>query len=95
MHIEPALEILEISVKSFKLIDKLCVVGNPNSITDIGVGLYLLYSTAKGASMNVRINAYDLNANHKKTFINKLEKLDKLTEELFIKTKIKIEKILK
>ena len=92
---EVPLEILEISVNSFKLIDKLCDVGNPNSITDIGVGLYLLYSTAKGASMNVRINAYDLNANHKKTFINKLEKLDKLTEELFIKTKIKIEKILK
>ena len=92
---EVPLEILEISVNSFKLIDKLCDVGNPNSITDIGVGLYLLYSTAKGASMNVRINAYDLNANHKKTFIKKLEKLDKLTEELFIKTKIKIEKILK
>ena len=92
---EVPLEILEISVNSFKLIDKLCDVGNPNSITDIGVGLYLLYSTAKGASMNVRINAYDLNANHKKTFINKLEKLDKLTEELFIKSKIKIEKILK
>ena len=57
---EVPLEILEISVNSFKLIDKLCDVGNPNSVTDIGVGLYLLYSTAKGASMNVRINAYDL-----------------------------------
>ena len=66
---EVPLEILEISVNSFKLIDKLCDVGNPNSITDIGVGLYLLYSTAKGASMNVRINAYDLNVIIKKLLL--------------------------
>ena len=72
---EVPLEILEISVNSFKLIDKLCDVGNPNSITDIGVGLYLLYSTARGASMNVRINANDLNANHKKTFIKNWKNL--------------------
>ena len=89
------MEILEISVNSFKLIDKLCDIGNPNSITDIGVGLYLLYSTSRGASMNVKINAYNLTDNHKKSFIKKLQKLDKLADEQFIKTKIKIEKILK
>ena len=92
---EVPLEILEISVNSFKLIDKLCDIGNPNSITDIGVGLYLLYSTSRGASMNVKINAYNLTDNHKKSFIKKLQKLDKLADEQFIKTKIKIEKILK
>ena len=79
------LDILELSIECLKSIIKLSKIGNPNSITDVGVALYLLYAAAKGASMNVIINANDLQNNKKKKFLNEIEYYNKQADDLFNK----------
>ena len=79
------LDILELSIECLKNIIKLSKIGNPNSITDVGVALYLLYAAAKGASMNVIINANDLQNNKKKKFLNEIEYYNKQADDLFNK----------
>ena len=50
-------KVMETSYESMEIMKVMANIGNPNSITDVGVALYLLYAAAKGASMNVIINA--------------------------------------
>ena len=84
---EIPLEILSLSIKCLNEIVRLSEIGNPNSITDVGVALYLIYSSAKGASMNVIINANDLPENKKNKYINKIDVHNKEAEVLFTKIK--------
>tara|TARA_B100000579_G_scaffold336006_1_gene286798 strand:- start:1044 stop:2714 length:1671 start_codon:yes stop_codon:yes gene_type:complete len=84
---EVPLEILSLSIKCLNRIIRLSEIGNPNSITDVGVALYLIYSAAKGASMNVIINANDLPNNKKAKYINKIDRYNKEAESLFKKIK--------
>ena len=90
-----SLEILELSIKCLENIIKLSKIGNPNSITDVGVALYLLYAAAKGASMNVIINANDLQENKKNKFIDQIEYYNKQADDLFNKINIIIDSHLK
>ena len=52
--------IMERSFEAFEVIEAMVEKGNPNSVTDAAVGALAVRSAVKGAFMNVRINASDL-----------------------------------
>jgi glutamate formiminotransferase/formiminotetrahydrofolate cyclodeaminase len=52
--------VMETAFSGFELIRQMVEKGNPNSITDAGVGALALRSCIKGAFLNVRINASGL-----------------------------------
>lgn len=83
------LKVIKTSMKALELLNEMVVIGNPNSITDAGVGALCIAAAAEGAGMNVRINAKGLK--------NK-EMAVQLTQEaieLIKETKSKVEEIVK
>ena len=52
--------IMETAYQAFELIEAMVEKGNPNSVTDAGVGALAIRSAVKGAFLNVRINSADL-----------------------------------
>jgi len=62
-------KIMEIAFSGFGLIREMVEKGNPNSITDAGVGALALRSCIKGAFLNVKINASGLKD---KDFVNSI-----------------------
>lgn len=91
------LRVMETAFSGFELINEMVEKGNPNSITDAGVGAMALRSCIKGAFLNVKINASGL---HDKGFVNSiiakgedLESKAEAAEQVILKlinTKIKI-----
>jgi glutamate formiminotransferase / formiminotetrahydrofolate cyclodeaminase len=55
------LNVMEIAYSGFELISEMIEKGNPNSLSDAGVGALALRSCIKGAFLNVKINASELN----------------------------------
>lgn len=51
---------MEAATKSFDLIQAMAETGNPNSVSDAGVGALCARAAVKGAYLNVKINAQDL-----------------------------------
>lgn len=51
---------MELSFKSFDLAKSMAEIGNPNSVSDAGVGALCARAAVKGAYLNVVINAQDL-----------------------------------
>jgi glutamate formiminotransferase/formiminotetrahydrofolate cyclodeaminase len=47
-------------LESFSLIRQMVDTGNPNSITDAGVGALCARAAVLGAALNVKVNAVDL-----------------------------------
>ena len=87
--IEVPFQVMKLSYDSMEVIKAMAEVGNPNSVSDAGVGALCARSAVMGAFMNVRINAsgYD-----DKGFVD-----DVLAKgrEVEIKAKDKEEEILK
>ncbi|MGD0756861.1 MAG: glutamate formimidoyltransferase [Bacteroidales bacterium] len=91
------LKVMETAFAGFELISEMVEKGNPNSISDAGVGALALGSCIKGAYLNVKINASGLND---KDFVTNvvargedLESKAEAAEEAILKTinsKIKI-----
>ena len=54
------LKVMETAFSGFELIREMIETGNPNSISDAGVGALALRSCIKGAFLNVKINASGL-----------------------------------
>ena len=81
------MEILELSLKSLKMVYDLVSIANVNSISDLGVSLYMLYASAKGASMNVIINAKELSSDIKSVYLDRISFHDKELEHIFTKIK--------
>src|SRR5450759_4600727 len=54
------LKVMETAYSGFELINEMVEKGNPNSITDAGVGALAIRSCIKGAFLNVKINASGL-----------------------------------
>jgi glutamate formiminotransferase/formiminotetrahydrofolate cyclodeaminase len=82
--------VMETAFSGFELIRAMVETGNPDSITDAGVGALALRSCIKGASLNVKVNASGL---EDKTFtaeiITKAQVLERKAveeEEAIIKT---------
>jgi glutamate formiminotransferase/formiminotetrahydrofolate cyclodeaminase len=65
-------------------------IGNPNSVSDAGVGALCARSAVMGAFMNVRINASGFND---KTFVNDILAKGKEIEQKTIATEAAILKI--
>lgn len=57
LAIEVPFKVIESCNKSLSVIEAMINTGNPNSITDAGVGALCVLTAAKGAFMNVKINA--------------------------------------
>ncbi|WP_027003165.1 glutamate formimidoyltransferase [Hugenholtzia roseola] len=55
--IEVPLEIIRTAVSAFPLIKAMAASGNPNSVSDAGVGALALRAAVRGAYLNVQINA--------------------------------------
>ena len=58
--IEVPFRTMKVSYEVFDLIEAMVKEGNPNSVSDAGVGALALRAAIQGAYMNVRINAKDL-----------------------------------
>jgi len=49
--------VVEISFKSMEVMKAMAEIGNPNSVTDAGVGALCARTAVRGALLNVKINA--------------------------------------
>ena len=58
--IEVPLKVMRKSYESFEIIKAMVLEGNPNSVTDAGVGALCARTAVKGAFLNVKINASGL-----------------------------------
>ena len=76
-------KVMEVAYKALDVIKAMAEIGNPNSVSDAGVGALAIRSCVKGAYLNVKINSGDL---EDKTFIQtvskKAQEIDRKTEEL-------------
>ncbi|RMG76865.1 MAG: glutamate formimidoyltransferase [Bacteroidetes bacterium] len=52
-------QVMETAYQSMEVIEKMAEIGNPNSITDAGVGALCARTAVMGAFMNVKINTAD------------------------------------
>ena len=53
-------KVMQLALQSMAIIKEMAVHGNPNSVSDAGVGAYCALAAVKGAYLNVCINAKDL-----------------------------------
>ena len=93
--IEVPLEIMKTSFDSMTIIKKMAKIGNPNSVSDAGVGALCARSAVIGGYLNVKINCKDIS--DKKIvddFLNQAEKIKKSAMKLEAEIlKITLEKI--
>jgi glutamate formiminotransferase/formiminotetrahydrofolate cyclodeaminase len=83
------LKVMETAFSGFEIINEMVEKGNPNSISDAGVGAIAIMSCIKGAFLNVRINASGLND---KDFVKNVTGRG---EDLESKAKVREEEILR
>jgi len=85
--IEIPFKVMEVSLKSMEVIKAMAEVGNPNSVTDAGVGALCARTAVIGAFMNVKINASGYNDKaYVKEIIAKGEKIEQ--EAIAIETAV-------
>ncbi|MCE2772624.1 MAG: glutamate formimidoyltransferase [Bacteroidetes bacterium] len=72
--------VIEQAHQAMPLAKLMAEIGNPNSVSDAGVGALALRSAAIGAYLNVKINAGGLHDEHFKNTL--LSKADKLVEQV-------------
>jgi glutamate formiminotransferase/formiminotetrahydrofolate cyclodeaminase len=65
--IEVPFKVMELSLATFEVLKAMVEEGNPNSVTDAGVGALCVRAAIRGAFMNVKVNAGDLKD---KDFVN-------------------------
>jgi glutamate formiminotransferase/formiminotetrahydrofolate cyclodeaminase len=88
--IEVPFKVMQLSYESLEIIKAMAEIGNPNSVSDAGVGALCARSAVMGAFMNVRINASGYND---KTFVNDILAKGKEIEQKTIATETAILKI--
>ncbi|MCP4647579.1 MAG: cyclodeaminase/cyclohydrolase family protein, partial [bacterium] len=54
-------EVMSVAEEGFEVAQAMAETGNPNSISDAGVGVLALHACVEGAWLNVKINALDMN----------------------------------
>ncbi|HRF61004.1 MAG TPA: glutamate formimidoyltransferase [Fimbriimonadaceae bacterium] len=54
--IEVPLQVMEVALRGMAVAERMAAIGNPNSISDAGVGVLACRAAIRGAEMNVRIN---------------------------------------
>jgi len=58
--IEVPLEVMSVACEGFEVARAMAETGNPNSVSDAGVGALALHACVEGAWLNVKINSVDL-----------------------------------
>jgi glutamate formiminotransferase/formiminotetrahydrofolate cyclodeaminase len=88
--IEVPFKVMQLSYESLEIIKAMAAHGNPNSVSDAGVGALCARSAVMGAFMNVRINAagYD-----DKNYVSEIVAKGKAIEEKTLTTEAEILKI--
>lgn len=71
-------KVMELAFNSMEVLEEMARIGNPNSISDVGVGTLAARACVRGAFLNVKINASGLDD---KEFINDIIKKGNLVEE--------------
>lgn len=89
---EVPLRVMQLALESMDVIESMAKTGNPNSVSDAGVGALAARSAVLGASLNVKINARDLND---RVFAEEILKQAKEMEALAIDKEISILEIVK
>jgi len=73
---EVPLKVMETASKSYQLLSEMVEKGNPNSISDVGVGALATRACVEGAALNVRINLGQLkDEKFKSTLVEKVRKI--------------------
>ena len=88
--IEIPFSVMQLSYESMELIEAMATIGNPNSVSDAGVGALCARSAVLGAYMNVRINAASLKD---KSFVEDVLSKGKVIEQKTIEKEQQILKI--
>jgi glutamate formiminotransferase/formiminotetrahydrofolate cyclodeaminase len=72
---------MELGYECFALANAMAATGNPNSVSDAGVGALCARTAVKGAYLNVRINAQGMEENPEvKHMLARAEELNKATD---------------
>lgn len=85
--IEVPFKVMELACETMEIIKIIATIGNPNSISDAGVGALCARSAVMGAFMNVRINAAGCND---KDFVDSIMSRGKIIETTAIATETAI-----
>ena len=80
-------KVMELSYAAMEVLEAMAAIGNPNSVSDAGVGALAARSAVLGASLNVRINAKDL---EDKAFVDDILKKTENIVNLAVKKEAKI-----
>lgn len=76
-------KVMEIAYKALEVVKAMAEHGNPNSVSDAGVGALALRSCVKGAFLNVKINSGDLDdKSFVESVINKGKEIESNTQKL-------------
>jgi len=88
-------KVMQAAYKSMEVIKAMAETGNPNSVSDAGVGALCARSAVMGAYMNVRINAsgYDDTSTGSVEFVNKIIREGKEIEDKTIALETEILKV--
>jgi len=89
---EVPFQVMQLALESMDLLESMAKIGNPNSVSDAGVGALAARSAVLGAFLNVKINARDLND---RVFAEDILKQAKEFETLAIDKEIRILEIVK
>lgn len=76
--IEIPFQVMELSLQSMEIIKAMTEIGNPNSVTDAGVGALCARTAVMGAYLNVKINASGLDD---KAYVEEILAKGKVIEE--------------
>ncbi|MBP6022924.1 glutamate formimidoyltransferase [Ferruginibacter sp.] len=85
--IEIPFKVMETAAASMELVKAMASIGNPNSVSDAGVGALCIRSAVMGAFMNVRINASGYND---KVYVNDIIVKGKAIEDAVIAEEAKV-----
>jgi glutamate formiminotransferase / formiminotetrahydrofolate cyclodeaminase len=80
--IEVPFKVMQLSLDSMEVIRSMAEKGNPNSVSDAGVGALCARSAVMGAYLNVKINASGL---HDKSYVENIVKSGSVIQETVIK----------
>src|SRR6266446_6243048 len=83
---EVPLKVMETASKSYQLLSEMVEKGNPNSISDVGVGALATRACVEGAALNVRINLGQLkDEKFKSALVEKVRKISADSDAQFQK----------
>jgi glutamate formiminotransferase/formiminotetrahydrofolate cyclodeaminase len=83
---EVPLKVMETASKSYQLLSEMVEKGNPNSISDVGVGALATRACVEGAALNVRINLGQLkDEKFKSALVKKVRKISADSDAQFKK----------